>query len=58
MTELPKHGVPEDVYDEVVTEHGEQGASRIIMAITTINAWNRIGVSTGMQPALSSANVR
>lgn len=51
MTELPVKGVPQEIYDEVVREHGEAGTARIIMAITTINAWNRIAISTGMEPA-------
>lgn len=53
ITLLPEQGVPEALYKAVIAEYGESGTARIIMAITTINAWNRIGVSTGMQPVAS-----
>ena len=45
-------GVPDDVYNEAVKVLGEQFTAQVIMGTAIINAWNRIGISTGMQPAL------
>ena len=45
-------GVPDAVYQQAVTVLGEQKLAQVIMAATIINAWNRIGISTKMQPAL------
>ena len=36
--------------------HGEKGARNLLMAIVTINAWNRIGITTRLDPR-SLANV-
>jgi AhpD family alkylhydroperoxidase len=44
-------GVPDTVYNQAVKILGEQLTAEVIMAAITINAWNRIGISTGMQPA-------
>jgi AhpD family alkylhydroperoxidase len=52
MTRLPDPGdrVPQPVWDEARRhfDHGELAA--LVMAITMINAWNRIGVATRMTP--------
>lgn len=45
-------GVPDDVYNHAVNVLGEQMTAQVIMGTAIINAWNRIGISTGMQPAL------
>jgi AhpD family alkylhydroperoxidase len=45
-------GVPDDVYNQAVNILGEQMTAQVIMGTAIINAWNRIGISTGMQPAL------
>ncbi|WP_183578693.1 carboxymuconolactone decarboxylase family protein [Mucilaginibacter sp. X5P1] len=45
-------GVPDDVYEYAVNVLGEQMTAQVIMGTAIINAWNRIGISTGMQPAL------
>ncbi len=50
VTELSQHGVPQDVYDEVLEHYSEQQFMTILTAINTINCWNRIGVATGMFP--------
>lgn len=42
--------VPDDVYNEVRKYYNEKQTADIIMAIVTINAWNRIGVSTRLMP--------
>ncbi len=45
-------GVSDEVYQNAVTVLGEQKTAQVIMAASIINTWNRIGISTGMQPAL------
>lgn len=49
---LIQHHVSDETYDRVVTLLGEKYASEAIMAIIVINAWNRIGIATGLQPAV------
>jgi AhpD family alkylhydroperoxidase len=49
---LITNGVPDDVYNQAVKVLGEHKTAQVIVAAITINAWNRIGISTGMQPAL------
>jgi len=44
-------GVPDEVYEQSVKVLGEKIAAQVIMAAITINAWNRIGITTRMQPA-------
>ncbi|WP_433330356.1 carboxymuconolactone decarboxylase family protein [Spirillospora sp. CA-294931] len=44
------HGVPDDVWDEAADHFDEKTMGALIMAITAINAWNRINV-TNRQPA-------
>jgi alkylhydroperoxidase family enzyme len=47
-----KHGVTEKTMDEAEQVLGKPYLSKVIMAGVIINAWNRIGIGTGMQPAL------
>jgi len=45
MTHLGSHGVSDETYNTAAKLFGEQYLAYIIMAVTTINAWNRIGVT-------------
>lgn len=45
--------VSDATYDKAITVLGEKRTADVIVAAIIINAWNRIGVSTHMQPALS-----
>ncbi|QTH42615.1 carboxymuconolactone decarboxylase family protein [Cohnella sp. LGH] len=49
-TKLSEAGVPKEVYDRVRQHFSEKQFIDLIMAINVINAWNRIGVSTGLYP--------
>ncbi|WP_239618072.1 carboxymuconolactone decarboxylase family protein [Cohnella mopanensis] len=49
-TKLSEAGIPREVYDRVRTHFSEKQFIDLIMAINAINAWNRIGVSTGLYP--------
>ncbi|HEY2348943.1 MAG TPA: hypothetical protein VGH64_08005 [Puia sp.] len=42
--------VTADTYEKAVGIYGNNQLAQIIMAIVTINAWNRIAISTTMQP--------
>jgi AhpD family alkylhydroperoxidase len=44
--------VSDETYDRAATLLGETYLAHVIMGIITINAWNRIGVSTKMEPVL------
>ena len=44
--------VKDETYDRGLKVLGENYLAQVIMAIIAINAWNRLGISTGMQPSL------
>ncbi|GAA4843218.1 carboxymuconolactone decarboxylase family protein [Paenibacillus vulneris] len=50
ITLLAETHVPDDVYEEVESYFNQKQIAEIIMQIVTINAWNRIGVSTRLMP--------
>ncbi|WP_219835584.1 carboxymuconolactone decarboxylase family protein [Paenibacillus sp. R14(2021)] len=50
VTRISEGGVPQDLYERVRAHVDEAEYVVIIMAINTINAWNRIAISTGMFP--------
>ncbi len=47
-TRISEHGVSDSVYHKAVALLGENYVAQAIMAIVTINAWNRIAVSTNL----------
>ena len=50
ITVLTDGFVPDEVYAKAASEFDETELARLIVAITTINAWNRFGVSTRLVP--------
>jgi len=50
ITLIANGGVSNATYEKVAALFGEQRVAQIIMAVVTINAWNRIAISTEMQP--------
>jgi AhpD family alkylhydroperoxidase len=46
VTLIHQHGVADDTYQSAISTFGEDGTAQLIMEIVTINAWNRISVST------------
>lgn len=52
ITLIHQHGLSDALYDRAIQTFGEEKTAQIIMAIITINAWNRIGVSLSMHPVL------
>jgi len=45
VTTLGDHGVPDDVWDNAVKQWGEEGTANLLLAIATINVWNRMMVA-------------
>src|SRR4051812_16324230 len=45
ITLIHQRGLSDMLYDKAIQLFGEEKTAQIIMAIITINAWNRIGVS-------------
>ena len=52
ITLIHQHGLSDETYNDAITIFGEQKTAQIIMAITTINAWNRISISVKLHPRL------
>jgi AhpD family alkylhydroperoxidase len=50
LTRMPDGGVPDDVYDEAARHFDKRELGNLIGAIIAINAWNRVGVGTGLAP--------
>ncbi|MEP7142652.1 MAG: carboxymuconolactone decarboxylase family protein [Ferruginibacter sp.] len=49
---IHQHGLSDELYEKAINIFGEEKTAQIIMAIITINAWNRIGVGLHMHPEL------
>jgi AhpD family alkylhydroperoxidase len=52
MTRLSDGGdrVPDDVWAEAADHYDEAELAQLVMVVTTINAWNRLGVTLRMVP--------
>ncbi|WP_240417492.1 carboxymuconolactone decarboxylase family protein [Paenibacillus periandrae] len=50
VTLISKEGVTQELYEKVREHFDETEFVNLIMAINTINSWNRIAISTGMFP--------
>ncbi|MCC9071088.1 carboxymuconolactone decarboxylase family protein [Flavobacterium sp. F-65] len=53
ITLISNGGVTNETYQKAASLFDENYLSQIIMAIITINAWNRVAVTTEMKPQLS-----
>lgn len=51
VTLISNGGVPQDLYEKVRQFFNEKQYIDLIMAINTINCWNRIAIATGMYPS-------
>jgi AhpD family alkylhydroperoxidase len=47
--------VSDETYENATRLLGDVCTAQVIMAAIAINAWNRIGIATGMQPSLQTA---
>jgi len=50
VTRIAAAGVPDAVWDEAASLFSRPELVRLLMAIATINVWNRLAVSTRQQP--------
>lgn len=50
VTTISASGVPQELFDRLRKHFDEREFVTLIMAINTINSWNRIAISTGMFP--------
>ena len=56
VTRLDEEGVPAAVWDPVVAAYGERLAAELVVAIATINVWNRLAVTNhSVTPPLARA---
>ncbi|MEO9138673.1 MAG: carboxymuconolactone decarboxylase family protein [Jatrophihabitans sp.] len=46
VTSIGEVGVPDSVWNDVVTQFDQAGIVALLMAIATINVWNRLAVAT------------
>ena len=53
VTLISKGGVSDETYNNAVAVMDEKYVAAGIMAIVTINAWNRIAISTHLEPVLA-----
>ncbi|AGW92754.1 MULTISPECIES: carboxymuconolactone decarboxylase family protein [Cupriavidus] len=45
LTNLPGHGVPDDIYERVRTQYSEKELSDLTFLVGAINTWNRLNVA-------------
>jgi alkylhydroperoxidase family enzyme len=51
VTLIHSQGLPDNIYEKAEQHFTKNYIAQVIMAAVTINAWNRIAISTQMQPA-------
>jgi AhpD family alkylhydroperoxidase len=54
ITLISQKGVSDSVYDEAIKVLGQKYTTEVMMAIIAMNAWNRVGITTGREPQLES----
>ena len=50
ITLIAQKGVSDTVYDEAIRVLGQQYTTQVMMAVIAMNAWNRVGITTGREP--------
>ncbi|MBB6471107.1 carboxymuconolactone decarboxylase family protein [Sphaerisporangium rubeum] len=58
VTLIANGGLPDDVYARATEHFTEDELAKLLWAVTVINAWNRIAVSTRMEPGHYTARHR
>jgi AhpD family alkylhydroperoxidase len=54
LTRMPEGGVPDETYDRAARAFGDDELGQLLGVIIAINAWNRVGVGTGLQPEVAA----
>jgi len=57
VTLIHEHGLSDETYAQAIGVFGEEMTVQILMAVVTINAWNRIGVASQLHPAVRSKTI-
>ena len=52
ITTVYKHGISDAVYDRAIQILGQEYTTATMMAAIAMNAWNRVGITTGREPQL------
>ncbi|MEO8770809.1 MAG: carboxymuconolactone decarboxylase family protein [Ferruginibacter sp.] len=52
VTLIHSNGLTDSVYEKAISLFGEEKTAQVIIAVITINGWNRIGVALNMHPEL------
>jgi AhpD family alkylhydroperoxidase len=50
VTKISERGVPDEVYESVRKEFGEEELVELTMAVIAINGWNRLAISFASEP--------
>jgi AhpD family alkylhydroperoxidase len=50
VTQIGPHGVPDDVYDAAAEQFSESELGALLFLVMTVNAWNRLAVTTHTSP--------
>ncbi|MGO4307096.1 MULTISPECIES: carboxymuconolactone decarboxylase family protein [unclassified Cupriavidus] len=53
LTNIPAHGVPDEIYDRVRTQFSEKELTDLTFLVMSINGWNRLNVAFRMVPGSS-----
>jgi AhpD family alkylhydroperoxidase len=52
VTRLGEHGVPDEVWEPAAKAFTEEELGNLLMAIATINVWNRLSIAIRKEPPL------
>jgi AhpD family alkylhydroperoxidase len=52
VTRLGEHGVPDEIWEPAAKAFTEAELGDVLMAIATINVWNRLSIATRNEPPL------
>jgi AhpD family alkylhydroperoxidase len=55
VTNLPPHGIPDEIYNAVRKEFSEQEITELTFRIVAINGWNRLSVAFRNEPGSMDA---
>ena len=50
ITLVSQNGVSDGVYNEALNILGQKYLTEVMMAVIAMNAWNRVGITTGREP--------
>jgi AhpD family alkylhydroperoxidase len=54
VTLIGQQGISDEVYNNAIRLFGEDNTARLLMAMISINSWNRVGVGLSMHPVKSA----